>query len=116
MKFSEGLKKNEAFRTVYRKGRAFSDDILVLHVRRNGTDRNRIGISASKKTGNSVIRHGFIRRIREIYRLHEEEFLAGYDLVAVARLPVKELSFEADYYRQLERSFLKLAKKAGIII
>ena len=83
MIFSEGLKRNPDYRTVYRKGRSFPDGNIVVHVRKNGTDRNRIGISASKKCGNSVIRHGFIRRIKEIYRERYE----GEPLINVASGP-----------------------------
>ena len=71
MKFSESLKKNSDFRKVYRKGKSKADHYLVLYALPNGTDRNRLGISVSKKVGNSVVRHHLTRLIREIYRLHE---------------------------------------------
>ena len=57
MKFSESLKKNSDFRTVYNKGTSHADRLLVLYVLENNLEKNRLGISVSKKVGNSVVRH-----------------------------------------------------------
>ena len=65
MKFSESLKKNKDFQYVYRNGTSMANRFVVLYVLENGTDKNRLGISVSKKVGNSVIRHHLIRLIRE---------------------------------------------------
>lgn len=104
MKFSESLKKNADFRKVYNKGKSKADSELVFYVLKNDLNRNRIGISVSKKVGNSVIRHHLTRLIREIYRLHEEEFCPGWDFVIVVRVKGRECS-----YHELEKSFLYLA-------
>ena len=103
MKFSESLKKNSDFRKVYRKGKSKADHYLVLYALPNGTDRNRLGISVSKKVGNSVVRHHLTRLIREIYRLHEEEFCPGQDLTVILRGAAKDRDFHT-----LERSMLRL--------
>ena len=110
MKFSESLKKSADFKTVYRRGTSHADRNLVLYAYRNGLKRNHLGISASKKYGNSVERHRFQRRIRAIYRLHEEAFHSGWDVVAVARSCARD----ADYL-SLEKSFLHLARKAHLL-
>ena len=67
MKFSESLKKNSDFQKVYRNGRSFANRFLVMYVLENEKNCNRIGISVSKKVGNSVIRHHITRLIRESY-------------------------------------------------
>ena len=72
MKFSESLKKNIDFRTVYRHGLSYVDRYLVMYIMDNKTEKNRLGISVSKKVGNSVVRHRLTRLIRESYRLNEE--------------------------------------------
>ena len=72
MKFSESLKKNMDFRNVYNKGTSHANKLLVMYVLKNDTQRNRLGISVSKKVGNSVVRHHLTRLVRESYRLHEE--------------------------------------------
>ena len=72
MEFSESLKKNEDFRTVYRKGRSHANRLFVMYVLENNSGRNRVGISVSKKVGNSVVRHRITRLVREGYRLQEK--------------------------------------------
>ena len=74
MKFSESLKKNKDFQVVYKNGKSYANRYLVLYIRENGMDKNRLGISVSKKVGNSVVRHHLTRLIRESYRLQEEHF------------------------------------------
>ena len=71
MKFSESLKKNKDFQIVYRKGKSFANSFLVMYVYPNGLEINRLGISVSRKVGNSVVRHRLTRLIRESYRLPE---------------------------------------------
>ena len=77
MKFSESLKKNYQFQSVYRSGKSYANKYLVMYVMENGTGGNRIGISVSKKVGNSVVRHRLTRLLRESYRLREAMFNSG---------------------------------------
>ena len=90
MHFSESLKKNRDFRTVYREGRSYANRLLVMYTLKNDSDRNRLGISVSKKVGNSVVRHHITRLVRESYRLHEEMFHSGWDIVVIARAGAKK--------------------------
>ena len=76
----DSLKKNKDFQNVYRNGKSYADKYLVMYVLENGLESNRIGISVSKKVGNSVVRHHLTRLLRESYRLHEEMFHSGWDL------------------------------------
>ncbi len=104
MKFSESLKKNSDFRTVYNKGTSHADRLLVLYVLENNLEKNRLGISVSKKVGNSVVRHHLSRLIRESYRLNEQLFDCGLDIVVIARVKAKKAS-----YHEIEKSLLHLA-------
>lgn len=104
MKFSESLKKNADFRDVYKNGASYANRFLVMYVLKNGTKQNRLGISVSKKVGNSVIRHRLTRLIRESYRLQEEIFKNGLDIVVIARVNAKHAS-----YQEVEQSLLRLA-------
>ncbi len=110
MRFSESLKKNIDFRHVYNKGVSHANRFLVVYVLNNGTDKNRLGISISKKIGNSVIRHRFTRLVREIYRLHEEIFDCGFDIVVIARRSAKFAN-----YHEMEQAFMDLVDFHGII-
>ena len=93
MIFSESLKKNRDFRTVYRKGKSYANKYLVMYIMENHQNRNRLGISVSKKVGNSVVRHRLTRLIRENYRLQEENFLCGYDIIVVVRVNARNSTF-----------------------
>ena len=95
MKYSESLKKNRDFQLVYKQGTSFANRFLVMYVKKNQLGRNRIGISVSKKVGNSVVRHHLARLIRESYRLHEEEFQCGMDVVVIARVNAKNCTYFA---------------------
>ena len=93
MQFSESLKKNRDFQKVYRLGKSYANKYLVMYILENYTERNRIGISVSKKVGNSVIRHHLTRLIREGYRLQEDMFNSGLDIVVIARGTARDASF-----------------------
>ena len=93
MNFSESLKKNKDFQNVYRNGKSNANKYLVMYVIDNNMKKNRIGISVSKKVGNSIVRHRLTRLIRESYRLNEDVFEKGKDIVVIARLGAKEKSF-----------------------
>lgn len=105
MKFSESLKKNKDFQTVYNSGTSFANRYLVMYVMENHLNRNRLGISVSKKVGNSVVRHRITRLIRESYRLNEGKFQIGYDIVVIARVRAKD-----ETYGKIESALLHLAK------
>ena len=106
----ESLKKNADFKNCYQTGRSFVNRYLVIYLCGNGQEKNRFGISVSKKVGNSVVRHRTARLIREVCRLHEEEFAGGYDIVFVARVRAKGIS-----YFRMEHALMQLAAKAGIL-
>ena len=110
MKFSTSLKKNEQFQHVYKNGRSRANKYLVMYVVENNQNINRLGISISKKVGNSVVRHHFCRLVRESYRLHENIFNSGLDIVVVAR---KSAAFVGFY--EIESALLHLAKYDTLI-
>ena len=90
---SESLKKNSDFQFVYRNGKSYGNRYLVMYVFHRDGVRNRLGISVSKKVGNSVVRHHLTRLIRESYRLNESKFVGGLDMIVIARPGAKERSF-----------------------
>ena len=110
MEYSESLKKNRDFQLVYKTGTSYANKYLVMSVRENQLEKNRIGISVSKKVGNSVVRHRLCRLVRESYRLHENLFRRGLDIVVVARVSAKERTF-----REIESAFLHLGRLHKIV-
>lgn len=110
MKFSESLKRNQDFRRVYAEGKSYANRYLVMYTLENQTDGNRLGISVSKKVGNSVVRHRITRLIRESYRIREELFNSGLDMVVVARKSAKDKTCQ-----EIESALLHLGKLHGIL-
>ena len=67
-----------------------------------GENENEI-FRISKKVGNSIVRHRITRLIRESYRLQEEHFKCGWDLVVIARAGAKGKT-----YREIESALIHL--------
>ena len=109
MLFSDSMKKTEEFRNCYENGKSYANKFIVIYVWKNSSSSNKIGISCSKKIGNSIVRHRFARLVREAYRLHEDVFNSGLDIVVVARACARDASFF-----DIEESLLSLAGKARI--
>lgn len=81
-----------------------------MYVLENKEEENRLGISVSKKVGNSVVRHRITRLIRESYRLNRNYFKSGYDIIIIARATVKEKK-----YKEIESALLHLGKLHYIV-
>ena len=80
------MKKNKDFGLVYKKGKSYANRYLVMYVLENEKVENRLGISVSKKVGNSVVRHRNLRiLVRESYRLNEQSF-NGLDIVVISKI------------------------------
>ena len=102
--------KNKDFQVVYQKGKSYANKYLVMYLLKNNSEENRLGISVSKKVGNSVVRHRITRLIRESYRLQESNFQNGYDIVVIARAGAKDRT-----YHEIESALIHLGKLHNII-
>ena len=110
MIFTDSLKNNRDFVNVYTSGRSYANKYLVIYTLKNNSDRNRLGISVSKKVGNSVVRHRLKRLIKESYRLHEKMFNSGLDIVVIARKGSDACDFAG-----IESALLHLMKLNGTL-
>ena len=102
------LKKTDDFDRIYREGRSCGNRLFVLYAAEPEPGRSgRLGISVSKKVGNSVVRHRIRRLIKECFRLHISEW-ADRDYIVAAR---KEAVGKS--YSEIEASLLHLGKKTS---
>ena len=62
------LRRRADFLRCYRTGRRRTGSLSILYFAPNTEGRPRLGVTASRKVGNSVVRHRLKRRIRETYR------------------------------------------------
>lgn len=111
MKHTESLRKRQDFRRVYTNGKSLADGNLVIYCLKNNKDSNRLGISVSKKVGNSVVRSRITRLIKESYRLNEEQIKKGYDITVIARIKAKGKT-----YHDINHSMIKLMKRHHILL
>ena len=105
------LKNYREFGRVYDQKESFANKYLVMYRAANQLGNSRIGISVSKKVGNSVVRHRITRLIRESYRLHKNELKEGFDLVVIARVTAKGTD-----YREIEDAFLHLCRSHHLFV
>lgn len=109
MRFSTSLKNNYEFRRLYAKGKSVASAYTVVYCRKNKGLINKLGLTVSTKLGKAVRRNRIRRRYKEIYRLNEDKFIPGYDIVVVARSKSAGAT-----YQELEVDFMTLMKWLGL--
>ena len=91
------------FDRVFHEGVVASDSVLVIHAVRGKLAWTRIGLSVSKRVGNSPIRNRWKRLIREAFRRQKAELPIGIDMV------VRPKRGATPDYERVFSSLLKLA-------
>ena len=105
------LKKSAEFQNVFKTGKWFGSDTIVIYVKEIDTSINKIGVAVSKKMGKSVVRNRLKRLLREAYRLNEKNYKNGFNIVMVYKnnVNIEDLNFE-----KVQKDLCKCLKKAGI--
>ena len=106
----ERLRKNAQFSDVYRSHHSFANEYIIMYVRNNGETYNRVGVSISKKVGNSVVRHRVKRLVKEAFRNSENMFNSGLDIVFVAKKNAAVMTFD-----DAKKSLMDLAASHHIL-
>ena len=102
---------NSEFQAIYKSGKSYANKYLVMYVSDNPDGKSKLGISVSKKVGNSVVRHRLARLIRETYRLNTDMFNSGLNIIVIARTTAKGKNFA-----EIESAFLHLCRMHKIAV
>lgn len=111
MKRRYRLRSNRQFQDVRRKGQSTGNHLLVFCFLPNNLDHSRFGISVSKRIGNAVTRNLVKRRLREALRTRIDMIQPGWDLVFIARNPIRN----ADYH-QMDDACARLIRRAQLFV
>ena len=101
------LKRGE-FREIYETGRKVSARYFTAFVRGRASEQKRLGITSTRKVGNSVARNRTRRLLRDVFRKNKQLVPAGIDIV----INVKSSLVEATY-QDLEGDFIAFLERAG---
>jgi ribonuclease P protein component len=102
------LRRRKDFDAVFRQGRAWHNELLVLRSIPNTLDHNRYGFITSKRVGKAVVRNRVRRRLRESVRVLPAN--PGWDVVVSAKGKAAEAGFQ-----DLNRAVVQLLERAGIL-
>ena len=109
-KFSKAdrILARDRFRRVYDGGRKVQCEYFTAFVMENEIGRPRLGITATRKIGNSVERNRARRLVREAFRRNKWLAPNGVDIVINVRRSLVEAG-----YRDLESEFVSFLERAG---
>ncbi len=105
------LRNRADFSRVYRGGRSFANSQFAVYwFRQKDADPIRLGVSASKKIGNAVVRNRMRRTVKEIIRHMTDRIVPNIDIIIIVRKPAITMK-----YSDLEKSMNHVLKKAGLL-
>lgn len=105
------LRNREDFSRIYRGGKSFANGQFVVYwSKQPSAEPFRLGVSASKKIGNAVVRNRMRRMIKEIVRHQANRIVPRTDFILIVRKPATLMKM-----KEMEKSVLHVLKKAGLL-
>lgn len=105
------LRNREDFNRIYRGGKSFANGQFVVYwSKQKAAEPFRLGVSASKKIGNAVMRNRMRRMVKEIVRQLEGRVLPHTDFILIVRKPATTMTL-----KEMEKSIIHVLKKAGLL-
>lgn len=92
------------------EGRSWAHPLLILCALPNDLGYSRFGFSVSHWVGKAVVRNRAKRLMREATRLRQGDIKEGWDLIFIARTPIREANF-----KQVNQAVEQLLRRAGLL-
>ena len=107
LKKSDRILSRGLFRRIYEDGQKIRARYFIGFVRPNNDEGPRIGITVTKRVGNSVIRNRSRRLVREVFRKNKWRVPLGVDIVINVKSGLVEAGFD-----EIERDFLAFLERS----
>jgi ribonuclease P protein component len=104
------LRRTEDFQLARQAGKSWPNQFFVLVTCPNQLAHSRFGFVVSRHLGNSVQRNLIKRRLREAVRRRQEAIETGWDLVLIARHPIRDAT-----YQEIERALADALRRCRLI-
>ncbi len=91
----ERLRKRREFQKVFKEGKVFSNDQIIVYALLNSGEISRLGITVGRKFGNAVKRNRLKRILREAYRLNKQLLHRGVDIIVIPRSGFSDLTLKS---------------------
>jgi len=101
---SERLRRRPEFKKVERSGGRKICRLFIIYALKNELDYSRLGLTVSRKVGNSPVRNWWKRRLREVYRNNKSNIPKGFDFVVIVRSQKEK---ERPDFALIKRTLLK---------
>ena len=106
------LTHRSEYERVKQNGITQRDKLLIVNAMpMDDSDPWRAGFVTSRRLGGAVVRNRVRRHLREIVRRHQDQLRQGFLFVIIARHEAATAS-----YRELEDEWLRLARRASILL
>ncbi|HSK29366.1 MAG TPA: ribonuclease P protein component [Candidatus Limnocylindria bacterium] len=103
---SARLRKRPEFLKLSRAGRAHQSANFVVISKLNDRTGSRLGITVSRKVGNSVVRNRIKRLVREFFRRRRSTLAPACDFLIIARTSAAEMPGKS-VGAELERALIQ---------
>jgi ribonuclease P protein component len=88
------LRKRHEYLSLSEYGKKISNKQFIALLVPSSTDRNRLGVTCTKKVGCAVVRNSLKRCCREYFRLNRHQIMGEWDICLIAKKLASEASRE----------------------
>ena len=103
------LRSSAQIKDLREHGRSWHNHWFVLVKRANDLTESRFAFSVSRRVGKAVVRNRIKRVMRECIRRRWDFVASGWDVLLIARLPARNVSFE-----QAERAIADILSQSHL--